>query len=792
MISKIDINKFGLFNNFQWNTEIGKEETFRKLNIIYGRNYSGKTTLARIFKCFEDSLMHKDYLDCGFSIKLEDGTVITQENLDEFGKANKIRVYNTDFVRENLSWLHKDDGSIEPFTILGSKNIELDQQITDIETLLGNSEEGPGLQYEYNLAIKSVSDKAVANNKKNNDLEEKLKKRASDTIKVDGNLFLATVAKKGYTIVDIKSDIANIISDIPQHLLNTEQVDERIKSLKEIAMEDIQPLSESTPKFADFYKETDTLLKQKIKPSQPITDLLNDNLLQEWVRQGIEKHKDKRTTCGFCGNVIDKDLWRKLDEHFSKDSEELRTKLKSKIDLLSQAKESLDEYLPLKKEGFYASLHTKFDGILKEWNSTIKSYGQGIEKLIFELKEREKNIFVERQLPEIADFSESILSVTKKFNDLLTEHNRKTSTLAADQNKSRTELRYSNIAQFLTDIDYINERESIDTEASNIEAERIANEPKKEAIDKLIEDKRILVTKLKDESKGAELVNEHLSHFFGHNELKLVAEGETPNLKFTIQREKAIANNLSEGECSLISFCYFIAKMEDELKESTDGKKLVIYIDDPISSLDSNHIFFMFSLIENVIAGKKKYGQLFISTHNLDFLKYLKRLTIPVYKKDSKEKPDIKNFVIERKGKGLSILKPAPKYLEKYVTEFNYLFEQIYKCSTLDKEDIELHYQYSFSNNMRKFLEAYMFYKYPTHKLSSTQKLRKYFGGDNVSVTLIDRVTNEYSHIGEQFDRGLQPIDIDEIQKISKAVIDQMKLKDADQFEALMESINYQ
>lgn len=67
--------------------------------------------------------------------------------------------------------------------------------------------------------------------------------------------------------------------------------------------------------------------------------------------------------------------------------------------------------------------------------------------------------------------------------------------------------------------------------------------------------------------------------------------------------------------------------MEDELKESTDGKKLVIYIDDPISSLDSNHIFFIFSLIENVIACKKKYGQLFISTHNLDFLKYLKRLT---------------------------------------------------------------------------------------------------------------------------------------------------------------------
>src|SRR5690606_39389208 len=54
----------------------------------------------------------------------------------------------------------------------------------------------------------------------------------------------------------------------------------------------------------------------------------------------------------------------------------------------------------------------------------------------------------------------------------------------------------------------------------------------------------------------------------------------------------------------------------------------------PISSLDSNHIFFMFSLIESLIAKPVKkadgsntyrYKQLFISTHNLDFLKYLKR-----------------------------------------------------------------------------------------------------------------------------------------------------------------------
>jgi AAA15 family ATPase/GTPase len=42
---QINIDSFGLYENYNWETEIGKNETFRRVNIIYGRNYSGKTTL---------------------------------------------------------------------------------------------------------------------------------------------------------------------------------------------------------------------------------------------------------------------------------------------------------------------------------------------------------------------------------------------------------------------------------------------------------------------------------------------------------------------------------------------------------------------------------------------------------------------------------------------------------------------------------------------------------------------------------------------------------------------------
>ena len=42
MFTKIDIEKFGLYKDFEWNTL----PALGRVNIIYGRNYSGKTTLS--------------------------------------------------------------------------------------------------------------------------------------------------------------------------------------------------------------------------------------------------------------------------------------------------------------------------------------------------------------------------------------------------------------------------------------------------------------------------------------------------------------------------------------------------------------------------------------------------------------------------------------------------------------------------------------------------------------------------------------------------------------------------
>jgi wobble nucleotide-excising tRNase len=781
MITKLDIQKFGLFENYEWDKAIGKQEQFRRVNIIYGRNYSGKTTLSRILKCIEDKKIHDNYSDAKFQIKLTSGHSISEAHLGS--NDINIRVYNSDFVKENLSWLHNDDGTIKPFTILGAKNVEIENKIKEIDEQLGSIEQEKGLLFQRQQAEQNYKSKKQQSDNKENTLNNALTDKAK-AIKNNAPVYNVPT----YQIRTINTDIPNAKK---QGELSAEIIAEKQKLLKEDSKSSLEKLIEAKPQFEIYYNQVNNLLKKKIKPSMPITELINNSLLQEWVRQGIEKHKGIRETCGFCGNPIDKLLWDKLDAHFSKESEDLRKEIQTKIDKLEQAKKNLDSFFSLTKEQFYSNFAPQFEALQKQWNATTETYSKSIDKLILELKEREKDIFKERELSAIPDISQTILKTIQEINKLIDEQNKKTETLSKDQEKARIELRYSEIAKFLITLNYSAKIDEIEILKKEVETAETSFKTLAIQIEAINEKKRTLEAKAKDESKGAELINHHLQHFFGHNELKLIAEGESPNIRFKIARDGCDASNLSEGECSLISFCYFIAKMEDELKDEVNNSKLVIYIDDPISSLDNNHIFFMFSLIESVVAKPKKYCQLFISTHNLDFLKYLKQLTFPKYKptEDTKnEKADRKHFLIERKSKSKIVLKLAPDYLKNYITEFNYLFSQIYNCSESENQKISEDYQYNFGNNMRKFLEAYLFYKYPSDKLSFDVRIKKFFN-DDISYSLVRRVVNEYSHLEDSFDRSLVPIDIDAIKQVSQAVMNKIKEKDEEQYNALVESI---
>jgi len=145
MITKLDIKIFGLFADYLWRQSVGDEYPFNRLNIIYGRNYSGKTTLSRVIQCLENKSIHADYPNAEFSIT-HDGHVITHDDLETFAGQSSVFVFNQDFVKENLGWLRNPDGSIKPFAVLGSKNLDVEKSIAEIDIELGDEISQDGLR----------------------------------------------------------------------------------------------------------------------------------------------------------------------------------------------------------------------------------------------------------------------------------------------------------------------------------------------------------------------------------------------------------------------------------------------------------------------------------------------------------------------------------------------------------------------------------------------------------------------------------------------------------------------
>ena len=137
------IGNFGIFRNFEWDNELFysqdvKKEIydFKDINIFYGRNYSGKTTLSKIFRSLETKTISSKYENPHFEILLDEKTCINQSNFDSF--SYPIYVYNSDFIKENLKFIHDDSQDIESFSVtLGHDNQKVLECINKLHDELG-------------------------------------------------------------------------------------------------------------------------------------------------------------------------------------------------------------------------------------------------------------------------------------------------------------------------------------------------------------------------------------------------------------------------------------------------------------------------------------------------------------------------------------------------------------------------------------------------------------------------------------------------------------------------------
>ena len=746
MIKKIGtIKHFAVFENYNWDLSStdknGQPLKFEKINILYGRNYSGKTTLSRIFRSLETGQLPENYDNPQYELIDENGMKTDQNNISDF--SYPVRVFNEDFIKRNLKFLIDPNGEIAPFAILGNNNGTLAEEIKELTNEIGNSvEPKTGLNKAVDDATSSYDSANQAWSKAVSDLESKLSKKATDKkigIKYKPDKF----GDVNYNIAKIRSDVQTICQSEYQSpsaavIANCEAI------LQDTVHEPITTIH-FQHQYSAYKDEAISLLGREVGTSNKIQRLIHDAALNLWVKRGLEI-ADNASVCPFCGNPITDDFWSEIHAHFDEESKKLDDDISNlteriRIEINKGAIDDSSIKLQL-----YSEYVERYEDAKAVFDKRLSEYYQALQELIDQLNARSTNISVPIVFSSDKNCDNDIKEALDKLNLILNENNSFAGELKNRQKKAQSVLRLKEVEDFCNTIDYC-------ATVKNIEKLKVLKDTAElkvaEAKTNLSNKQKVLEAKkrlLNDEELGAKHVNEYLNDFFGHHFVTLEAHkdnDDATHIKFCIMRNGKPAYNLSEGECSLISFCYFMAKLDDV---ATSGQKPIIWIDDPISSLDSNHIYFIFSLIVSKIAKTGCFSQLFISTHNLDFLKYLNRLKSYHLDKNGKQAADSKAyFLIERIGNHSSI-QALPQYLKSNATEYNYLFSQIYKVSQcVAVTDNNYDILYSFGNSARKFLEMYLYFKYPTDE-ELLPKLKRFFEPEDVPPILINRLVNEDSH----------------------------------------------
>jgi wobble nucleotide-excising tRNase len=85
----IRLKNIAVFQDLRWALSVkdggNNVAEFKKINILYGRNYSGKTTLSRIFRALEIGSIPDKYSSTEFQLSFDGGSNVTQNSLKRNG-----------------------------------------------------------------------------------------------------------------------------------------------------------------------------------------------------------------------------------------------------------------------------------------------------------------------------------------------------------------------------------------------------------------------------------------------------------------------------------------------------------------------------------------------------------------------------------------------------------------------------------------------------------------------------------------------------------------------------------
>ena len=779
MINKISkLKKFAIFLDFSWKAELHE---FKQFNLIYGWNGSGKTTISRVFascekKCVYDKDKFKQYPENGeFELKTSGATTV--KNTDVAINVLPIKVFNQDFIDDNISFDPSD--SCNPIVYVSEESIENKKKLKELK------QDQVQFNTKYNEANKDKSAKEEIKNTFLIGLGREIANILFD------KSYNKTKAEKKISDIGIDNFSNKTLS--PDDKKKYEEISKSGAGKNQDSLLNYQFSFSFEGKIVDsfqkIYEEIEKLLIKKVI-SETIDRLKDDQSLNNWVKQGfdLQKSRNEEEKCLFCQKPLDDDFLVTLSKHFSKDYEDLQNAIayfKSEILKIKKV------VIAVKNDELYSVLKDSYESKTKELNECIERINAWIDEAVKKLEEKYNNpLAVVTNLEMPKDFLTSYNQYIIEINKVISEHNKKAKNHDSEVESAREKLELHSIAVALSKPDYKKMGNEVE-EAKKKEKEAL------EVINRNASDIAKLEKQTSNIGKAIEKINKHLKEFFGRGEIKLeLDEGQKG---YMIKRDGQLAKNLSEGEKTAIAFSYFVVKVGEKDFDKSGG---IIFIDDPISSFDSNFIYHCFSMINTHF---KEVGQLFISTHNFQLFNLVKEWFINknnLTKKDNErlksegktEKPmPCEFFMVENFTKSdvrKARIVELDKTLRNYKSEYHFLFAKLKEFS--EKPDAEYEDFYTIGNMARRFFDIFADFKIPTtdNQRSKMEILIKSINNDSKEkISDVDagkayKLVNEFSHNSDPIS-AIEHKDKSESKDAIKILLNIVKESDPKHFEFL-------
>lgn len=734
MIKRINhIKKFGVFQDYKRNGDI---QDFAHVNVIYGWNYSGKTTISRIFQQFENQERNADYDKAEFEIETTNGDKYDEKNL--IIENRTIRTFNADFIRDNLNWDGSSFNAIQVLT-LGKDSIKAEEKIKEKKEKLSRIE----------LIGKSLGNESQ---RISNEVQSGLTATASQ---IKSTLQLVSA----YTKSHVKPIFELIKTEHVKFQLSEEKVTELLPIATASENQKLPEISKLNlpSSLEESFATVKELVKQVPEFSKTIEYFVENPEIANWVESGVPLHEDKKK-CEFCGSNLTEERISNLVAHFSEDLKKHKSLLTNTIAQLNNLKLNSPTF---SKRDFYKELWSQFEEGKKQLiDIAIKSYNEKVDSMVQFLKEKYEKPF--EPIIEFGEFETNIAQVEEWFlvmNNVIDSNNQQTLNFDKAKLDAIETLKKHYIAKFITKIELTKKENKIQIYEKRKENLGVTYIGFKKDIE-------TLEAEISQAQKGREKINEFIKKFLGRDEISVQVIKEDGKERFTLKRGTSKATNLSEGEKTAIAFSFFLTK----LLEIKDFDNTVVCIDDPISSLDSNHIFQVNAIIKDFFFSKKdsnspwilKCKQLFLSTHNFDFFNLLREL--PKGKQLQKF-----YYQVRRINQNESAFEKLPKSLQLYTSEYHFLFEELYKFNKSENKG-EYSTLIGIPNAVRRFVELYTYSRLPSNKDTSVDQRADELWGIEKSKRIL-KVLNYFSH-SNSIDRILRNSDL--ICDIENAVGDLM------------------